>query len=61
MDDATLLADIKAFLKKSGMTESYFGMRAARNSALVPRLEAGGTVTLKTAERVKNFMEREQT
>lgn len=51
-----LLREINQFLKKTGMGPTYFGVRAAGNSELVPRLKAGRTVTLRTAERVRKFM-----
>lgn len=51
-----LLKEIRKFLKESKMAPSYFGAQAARQSGLIDRLEAGGTVTLKIAERVHSFM-----
>lgn len=51
-----LLTEIDAFLAKSGMSESYFGKRATGNSELVKRLRDNGTVTLKTAGRVRDFI-----
>lgn len=56
MNEATLLNEIDAFIKRTGMGESYFGFQAARNSALVKRLRAGRNVELRTAERVKKFI-----
>lgn len=52
-----LLTDIRSFLTRTGMGPSYFGKVACGNSEVVERLEAGGTVTLVTAERIREFME----
>lgn len=52
-----LCADIKAFLKRTGISPSYFGKKATGNSEVVPRLTAGGDVTTETAERLQKFME----
>lgn len=51
-----LLNDIRSFLAQTGMGPSYFGKAACGNSELVDRLEAGGTVTLVTADRIRAFM-----
>lgn len=48
--------EIRSFLTETGMSSSYFGKCAAGNSELVSRIEAGKTVTLRTAERVRAFM-----
>lgn len=53
---ARLRDEIRAYLEKTGMGPTYFGVRAAGNSRLVERLEAGKTVTLQTAEKVRKFM-----
>lgn len=50
------LTEIRAFLNETDMGPSYFGKAACGNSELVERLEAGKTVTLVTAERVREFM-----
>ena len=51
-----LLSEIRKFLHETKMSRSYFGKRAVGNSELVDRLEKGGTVTLVTAEKVREFM-----
>ncbi len=51
-----LREEIRGFLAETGMSASYFGKRAAGNSEIVSRLEAGKTVTLPTAERLRAFM-----
>jgi len=53
---ATLVADIDAFLRESGMGESYFGKRACGNSEVVKRLRDGGRVWPETEEKIRTFM-----
>lgn len=53
-----LLAEINAFLKISGMAATTFGKVAAGNSQIVERMVAGGSVTLRTADRIRNFIRR---
>ena len=52
-----LLSDIEAFLARTGMGESYFGKRAAKNSELVARLRGGGRVWPETEKRIRQFMQ----
>jgi len=52
----TLLTDIEAFLRETGMGEYRFGVRAARNGRLIERLRAGTT-----PERGKPVMVRPET
>ena len=51
-----LLDEIKQFLTRTGMGPSYFGDLACGNTELVRRLESGGSVTLRTAEKIRAFM-----
>lgn len=51
-----LLGEIRHFLTKCPMGPSYFGKRAVGNSELVARLEAGKSVQLDTAAKVRAFM-----
>jgi hypothetical protein len=51
-----LLTEIRSFLAESGMGPSYFGRLAVGNSELVNRLEQGKTITLVTAERIREFI-----
>lgn len=55
--ETDLLKEIRKFLRQTRMGKSYFGKAAAGNSELVSRLEAGKTVTLRTAEKARNFMQ----
>ena len=64
--DATrkaLLAEIEAFLARSGLTATKFGVAAVNDGHLVANLRKGNSVTLKTVDRVRAYMaqEREQT
>lgn len=54
--DYDLLNEINAFLFRTKMGPAYFGKVACGNSRLVKRLENGGTVTVKTLVRVRDFM-----
>jgi hypothetical protein len=51
-----LLDEIKQFLARTSMGPSYFGDLACGNTELVRRLEAGRSVTLRTAEKIRAFM-----
>jgi hypothetical protein len=56
--DKQLLEDIKQFIARTNMGPSYFGKASCGNSELIRRLEAGGSVTLRTMERVRDYMAR---
>ena len=51
-----LLAEIQRFLKRTGMAETTFGQKATNNWRLVERLQAGGSVTLTAADRIRAFI-----
>lgn len=51
-----LLSEIRVFLSRTGMGPSYFGKAACGNSELVERLENGKTVTLVTADKIRQFI-----
>lgn len=51
-----LVEDIDAFLKRTKMSATYFGKRAANNSEVVKRLKAGKTITVETVEKLEKFM-----
>lgn len=51
-----LLSEIQAFCARSGMAETTFGQRAVHQWRLVDHLKTGRTVTLSTAERVREFI-----
>lgn len=62
----TLLADIEAFLRETGMGEYRFGIRAARNGRLLQRLRAGraggksARVWPETEDEIRNFISQER-
>ena len=51
-----LVAEIDAFLTRTGMSASYFGKKAVGNSEVVSRLRAGRTITGVTEARLRTFM-----
>ena len=51
-----LLSEIESFIAVTGMSETYFGKRAAGNSELVARLRSGGRVWPETEEKVVAFI-----
>lgn len=52
----SLLAEIASFRDRSGMSVTAFGMSAVRDPGLIRRLEGGHSPTLKTVDRIRNFM-----
>lgn len=50
-----LLAEIDAYLARTGVSEKTFGAKLG-DWRMVPRLRAGGSVTLPKAERVREFL-----
>ena len=56
-----LLAEIEAFLGRTGMGESYFGKVAVSNSELVKRLRCGGKVWPDTVNALRSFMAERST
>lgn len=51
-----LLADIEAFLAKTGMSETEFNRTAAPDHHFIRRLRSGKSCTLATADAVRLFM-----
>lgn len=51
-----LLAEIEAFIARTGMGPSAFGKYACGNSELVKRLRDGRDVTRGTATKVQQYM-----
>jgi phosphopantothenoylcysteine decarboxylase/phosphopantothenate--cysteine ligase len=52
----SLLADIEAYLARTGETATKFGIAAVRDGHLVSKLRKGASVTLKTADKVRAYM-----
>src|SRR5215510_4917743 len=51
-----LLGEIEGFLAQFQVTPSKFGVAAVNDGHLVAKLRKGGSVTLKTADRVRGYM-----
>jgi hypothetical protein len=51
-----LLKEIEAFLERSGMAATTFGLKAVNNWKLVDRLRASGDVTIGQAQRIRAFI-----
>lgn len=52
-----LLIEIEAFLAETGLSESYFGKAACKNSELIPRLRANKRgVWPDTEAKIRAFM-----
>ena len=52
----TLLGEIKDGAKALGIAPATLCQRAVQNGAIAKRLEAGRSVTLKTAEQIRAFI-----
>jgi hypothetical protein len=55
-DKQALLAEMHAFVNRTGIKPSYFGKQACGNSEVMARLAEGGDVTTTTAARIRKFM-----
>lgn len=55
-----LISRIKAYCKKHDMAESTFGLRAVNDGKLVSRLNAGGSITLRTHQAICGVLAHEQ-
>ena len=49
-------SEIDAFLKKTGMLPTQFGILAVNDKTLMSRLNAGRGLSLETAEKARAFM-----
>jgi hypothetical protein len=56
MEQNDLLREIDGFLAERKMSDSYFGKLACGNTEVVKRLRGDGSVTLKTAQRIRAFI-----
>lgn len=52
----TILPEIEAFLKETGMGPAYFGKKAVGNSEIVARLRKGRPIWPHTEQRLRIFM-----
>lgn len=55
-EQASLVAEIEAFITERGLAPSTFGRLAVNDGKFVGRLRKGGSLTMATADRVRNFM-----
>lgn len=55
-----VLIEILAFCERHNMSPRYMTKLAVNNSEIVPRLEAGGTITLATYAKLKEYMEKNE-
>jgi hypothetical protein len=60
MSTGSVLSEIEAFLRESGMGASYFGKTATGNSELVGRLRSGGRVWPETETKIRKFIATER-
>lgn len=51
-----LLREIDAFLERSGKTQTAFGIETMNNSSFVRHLRQGGSVTLRTVDKIRKFI-----
>ena len=56
MDHDHLISRIEAYCARYRISETTFGNRAINSGKFVPRLRAGGSLTLKTLQRLDRFM-----
>lgn len=54
--ETTLLNEIDDFLSVSNLSATAFGEKVMNDRHLVRRLKAGGSVTLKTAAKIRTFI-----
>ncbi len=54
--DETILQTVQAYLGRTGMSERKLGAFAAGDPSLIPRLMAGGSTTLHTADALLRYM-----
>lgn len=55
-ETSQLLREIECFIRDARMAASTFGRKAVNDGKLVGRLQAGSTVTLEKAARIRAFM-----
>ncbi|MDE7540411.1 hypothetical protein [Gluconobacter sphaericus] len=51
-----LIREIEDYVRRRGIAETTFGRMAAGDSYFVSRLRKGGSLLVRTEERVRNFM-----
>jgi len=56
LTDDALLRQVDAFLKRTKLAPTRFGLEAMGDGALIKQLREGRSLTLKNANRVLDFM-----
>lgn len=57
-NEQDVLREIEAYTRAKKMAESTFGRLAANDGKLVESLRRGNTVTLKTIQKIQDYIER---
>jgi hypothetical protein len=55
-ENEKFLREVEAFLLKTEMGQTRFGVESCGNRSLVARLRSGSSVTLPTVDRVRAYM-----
>lgn len=55
-----LLAEIEAFIARTGISRTKFGIDAVNDPRLVSDIAAGRNLTLKTVSRIRAFIANEE-
>ncbi|MFB9942798.1 hypothetical protein [Gluconobacter oxydans] len=53
-----LIREIEDYVRRRGIAETTFGRMAAGDTYFVSRLRKGGSLLVRTEERVRDFMKR---
>lgn len=56
-EQVALLSEIDAYIASRGITESTFGRMAVNDGKFVARIRRGGSTTLATVARVREFIQ----
>lgn len=60
LTDATLLAQVDAFLARTGMAPTRLGIKVLADGGLVKGMREGRSLSLRNAEKLIRFMESYQ-
>jgi hypothetical protein len=55
----SLLKQVETYCRRAGIAESTFGRQAVNDGKLCARLRAGRNVTLETAQRIRDYIDRQ--
>lgn len=55
-NNSKLIQEIEEYVRRRGIAETTFGRLAASDSYFVARLRKGGSLLVRTEERVRQFM-----